>query len=112
SWGVPAEPMPFTPVLGRPFGRSRISRPMMGIQDQAVRELLRLEGHMDIYSFPEFWMLGADPSIFTNSDALVQTSWETMLGRIKGIPDDPSDANPQTARADVKKFDASSPEPH
>src|SRR5690606_35558326 len=34
------------------------------------------------------------------------------LGRIKGVPDDPSDANPQTARADVKKFDASSPEPH
>lgn len=111
-WHVPAEPLPFMARTGRPFGQSRITRPMLGLQDAAYRELLRLEGHMDIYSYPEFWMLGADPSIFTNADGLVQTAWETMMGRVKGIPDDPAAADPQTARADVKQFPASSPEPH
>lgn len=115
TFGVPAAPLPYKPRLKRPFGRSRISRPVRGIQDAAARELLRLEGHMDVYSFPEFWMLGADESVFTNSDGSVKAQWEVMLGRIKGIPDDQdlisSDA-PQLSRADVKKFDAASPEPH
>jgi len=112
---VPAAPLPYRPRLKRPFGRSRISRPVRGIQDAAARELVRLEGHMDVYSFPEFWMLGADESVFTNADGSLKAQWEIMLGRIKGIPDDMdlmnSDA-PQLSRADVKKFDAASPEPH
>lgn len=108
-WGVPADPLPYKPRLRRPFGSSRISRPMMGLQDAAVRELARLEGHMDVYSFPEMWMLGADPSIFKGPDGTVRSTWQTMLGRLKGIPDDEDAANP---RADVKQFQAASPEPH
>nr|WP_255633190.1 phage portal protein [Demequina sp. TTPB684] len=108
-WGVPAEPLPYKPRLRRPFGSSRITRPMMGLQDAAVRELARLEGHMDVYSFPEMWMLGADPSIFKAPDGTVRSTWQVMLGRIKGIPDDEDLTNP---RADVKQFLASSPEPH
>lgn len=111
SWGIPADPLPYGSRLDRPFGRSRITRPMISLQDAAIRELLRLEGHMDAYSWPEFWLLGADPSILTNSDGMVQTSWETMMGRIKGIPDDPA-GNEHTARADVKRFEAASPQPH
>lgn len=112
TWHVPAEPLPYRPRSDRPFGQSRITRPMLGLQDAAIRELLRLEGHMDVYAYPEFWMLGADPSIFTNADGLVQTAWNVQLGRIKGIPDDPAAPDPQTARADVKQFPASSPQPH
>lgn len=109
TFGVPAAPLAYKPRLKRPFGRSRISRPMRALQDAAARELVRLEGHMDIYSFPEFWMLGADSSIFKNADGTLKADWQVMLGRIKGIPDDDNAENP---RADVKKFDAASPEPH
>jgi len=77
----------------------------MAIQDMAIRELLRLEGHMDVYSFPEMWMLGADLSIFGDN----VDPFQVMLGRIKGIPDDEDAVNP---RVDVKQFAASSPEPH
>lgn len=111
-WHVPADPLPYGARIGRPFGRSRINRAMLGLQAAAIRDLLRLEGHMDIYSYPEYWLLGADPSIFTNADGLVQTAWGAMMGRFKGIPDDPAAPDPQTARADVKQFSASSPEPH
>src|SRR5690606_15005044 len=40
---VPVEPLPFMPSLRRPFGRSRISRPVMALTDSAVRTLLRSE---------------------------------------------------------------------
>ena len=108
-WGVPAEPLVYKPRPERPFGSSRISRAAMGLLDQALRELIRLEGHMDIYSYPEMWMLGADETIFKNSDGTQKAAWQVMLGRIKGVPDDEDASSP---RADVKQFPASTPEPH
>lgn len=109
SWGVPVEALTYKPRVGRPFGSSRISRPVMSLHDQALRAVIRMEGHMDVYSFPEMWMLGADESIFKNADGSQKAAWQVMLGRIKGIPDDDDAVNP---RADVKQFPASSPEPH
>lgn len=64
---------------------------------------------MDVYSFPDFWLLGADESIFRNADGTQKSGFEVMMGRIKGVPDDEEAANP---RADVKNIPASSPEPH
>jgi hypothetical protein len=109
SWGMPAEPLVYKPRAGRPLGSSRISRSVMSLHDQALRELIRLEGHMDVYSYPELWMLGADEKIFKNADGSAKAAWQVMLGRIKAIPDDDEAENP---RADVKQFAASSPEPH
>jgi hypothetical protein len=40
----------------------------MSLHDQALRTVIRMEGHADVYSFPEMWMLGADESIFKNAD--------------------------------------------
>jgi hypothetical protein len=81
----------------------------MSLHDQALRTVIRMEGHADVYSFPEMWLLGADEQIFKNPDGTQKASWQIMLGRIKGIPDDDDQANP---RADVKQFSASSPQPH
>ncbi len=108
-WGVTAEPLVYKPRVGRPFGTSRISRPVMSLHDQALRTVIRMEGHADVYSFPEMWLLGADESIFRNADGTAKASWQVMLGRIKAIPDD-EDAT--TPRAEVKQFRASDPEPH
>lgn len=110
-WGVPAEAVAYRPRIGRPMGSSRVSRPVMSLHDQALRTVIRLEGHMDVYSFPELWMLGADESVFKNADGTVKPAWQVMLGRIKGIPDD-DEAPEGLARADVKQFAASSPQPH
>lgn len=108
-WGVPAEPMVYRYRGSRPFGTSRISRAVMSLHDQALRTVIRMEGHADTYSFPEMWMLGANESIFKNPDGTQKASWQVMLGRVKGIPDDEEASNP---RADVKQFQASSPQPH
>ena len=108
-WGVPAEPLVYKPRVGRPFGSSRISRPVMSLHDQALRTVIRMEGHADVYSFPEMWLLGGDDTLFKNADGSQKAAWQVMLGRIKGIPDDDEQENP---RADVKQFSASSPQPH
>lgn len=111
DYGVPVEALPYKPRIGRPLGVSRISRAVMSLHDQALRTVIRLEGHMDVYSFPEMWMLGADASVFKNADGSVKPVWQTMLSRIKGVPDD-DDAPESLARADVKQFAAQSPQPH
>lgn len=109
EYGVPVEVLPYQHSPKRPFGRSRITRPMMGLQDAGTRALIRREGHMDVFSYPELWMLGADESIFRNASGEQKSMWEIRLGRIKGIPDDDEAMTP---RADVKQFPAASPEPH
>jgi hypothetical protein len=108
-WGVPAEPLVYRPRGSRRMGRSRITRPVMSHQDSALRSLVRLEGHMDVYTIPKLILLGADEAIFKNADGSPKASWQIALGRTFGIPDDDEAVNP---RADVKQFDASSPEPH
>ena len=108
-WGVPAEPLVYKPRPGRELGTSRISRPLISIHERALRAVVRMEGHMDIYSIPQLIMLGADESIFKNADGSMKASWQIALGRVFGIPDDEDAENP---RADVKQFQAASPAPH
>ena len=111
TWGVPADPMPYSPRSSRRGGKSRINRPVMGFQDAALRALVRLEAHMDIYTIPKLILLGADESIFKNADGSFKASWQVALGRAFGIPDN-LDAEQANQRADVKQFDAASPKPH
>lgn len=109
--GVPAEALVYKPRPGRPFGSSRISRVVMKLHDAALRTVIRMEAHNDIYTIPDLWMFGADESIFKNADGTQKASWQVVMGRIKAVPDD-EEAEGNLARADVKQFPAASPEPH
>lgn len=116
AWGVPVEVMVYQPRVGRAMGRSRITRPLIGLQKQAVRALIRLEGHMDIYSYPDFWLLGAlAKDVRGEGDANV-AAMAAALGRIRGIPDlpanDPNARDNNLDRADIKQFPASAPTPN
>lgn len=109
AWHVPAEPVVYRPRTSRRFGRSRITRPALSHQMSALRALVRLEAHMDIYAIPKLLVLGAGDDIFKNADGSPKDSWQVVMGRVFGIPDDDEAANP---RADVKQFSAESPAPH
>lgn len=111
-WGVPVEPLVYRPRSSRRGGKSRITRPVMGIQDSALRSLVRLEAHMDIYAIPKLMLLGGSDSMFKNPDGTFKTSWQVVMGRIFGIPDDEEAQSDKLARVDVKQVDAQSPEPH
>jgi hypothetical protein len=115
-WGVPVEVMVYKPRVGRAMGASRITRPLVGLQKQAVRALIRLEGHMDIFSFPDWWLLGALGKDIKGENGANIAAMSAALGRIRGIPDlpadDPNARDNNLDRADIKQFPASAPTPN
>ncbi|MBI3226620.1 MAG: phage portal protein [Mycolicibacterium cosmeticum] len=114
-WGVPAEAVVYHPRVGREYGSSRISRVVMALQDRALRSMIRMEGHADLFSYPELWMLGANPrDVLVDDAGNPLPMWQAVMGRIKGIDDDTDalDDQGRASRADVKQFQQSSPAPH
>lgn len=109
AFGVPVEPLIYKGDLDHPFGRSRISRPVMSLHDSAIRTVIRSEVSAELYSVPQRVLLGADESAFKNADGTVKTAWQAILGRIWAIPDD-EDAT--TPRAEIKEYTSASQEPH
>jgi hypothetical protein len=57
-------PVTYDPQLGKPFGRSRISNPVMALTDMAVRAYVRMEGNAEFYSSPQLAIEGIDPDAF------------------------------------------------
>lgn len=57
-------PTTYDPQLGQPFGRSRISNPVMALTDMAVRAYVRMEGNAEFYSSPQMALLGIDEDAF------------------------------------------------
>lgn len=80
--GVPVEPLPYKAGLDRPFGASRISRPVMALTDSAVRILLRTEIGAEFYNAPQRYALNVAEDAFTRTDGTAATGWEIMLGRM------------------------------
>jgi hypothetical protein len=110
--GVPVEVLPYHPREDRPMGGSRITRPVMSLQKRALKTCIRMDGHADVYSFPQLILLGADAKNFKNKDGSLKPAWQVALARVFALPDDEDEPDAARARADVKQFPASSPEPH
>ncbi|AHJ86553.1 portal protein [Mycobacterium phage Jolie2] len=110
--GVPVELMPYKPREDRAYGSSRISRPIISIQKRALKAIVRMDGHADVYSFPQLILLGASGSAFKNADGSLKPAWRVALARVFALEDDKDEPDARRARADVKQFPASSPEPH
>lgn len=72
--------------LQRPFGRSRVSRPVMGLIDRAVLAMLRQDVMSDFYAAPLVALLDADESMFTDSTGKKISPLKAMLGGMLGIP--------------------------
>lgn len=76
SQGQPlVEAIRCSPKLGRPLGRSRISRTVMSLTDSAVREALRSEVSAEFFTAPQKYILGADDEIFDE-----KPRWESYIG--------------------------------
>lgn len=115
-WHVPAEPLVYKPRSSKHMGRSRITRAAISHQYGALREMVRFEAHLDVFTIPQLILLGADSRIFKNTDGSYKPSWQVALGRVFGIPDAvDDDGHPidgPTARASVEHIAAQSPAPH
>lgn len=82
--GVPVEPIPFRPLPpARPFGSSRISRPVMYLTDAAVRTFLRTEVSAEFYNSPQRYALGADDDAFADPATGEKIpGWKVILGHL------------------------------
>lgn len=58
------EPMVYRPAMGRPFGRSRITRAVMALTMSKLREDIRTEIGAEFYTTPQRYLLGADEQDF------------------------------------------------
>lgn len=92
---VPVESLVFKPRLGRPFGCSRISRPVMATTDAAMRTLLRSEVTAELYSVPQRAVLGADENLFFDADGNPREAWQIIYGKVIGLPRDEDGNLPQ-----------------
>jgi hypothetical protein len=110
--GVPVEVLPYHPREDRPMGTSRISRPVISLQQRALKAVIRMDAHADVYSFPQMILLGAKGSAFKNADGTLKPAWQIALARVFALEDDKDEPDFPRARADVKRFEAASPEPH
>ncbi|NOQ56874.1 phage portal protein [Mycolicibacterium fortuitum] len=106
---LPVEVVPDRPSLDRPFGKSRISRSVMGLTDSALRTLVRMEIGAEFYSSPQRWIMGADESMFQDSEGNLMPQWQALMGRIWAAP---ADEDPETPLPTVGQFNATSPVAH
>lgn len=73
---VLVEPLMYDPQLGRPFGRSRISRAVMNITDRALLAIIRAEIASDFYAVPRMYALGVAEDAFSRGKwAAAIDSW-------------------------------------
>jgi len=80
---VPVEPIPFRPLPpARPFGYSRISRPIMSLTDSAIRTLVRTEIAAEFYNSPQRYALGVDDETFTDDNGEKIPGWKIILGHL------------------------------
>lgn len=95
------EPMAYRARLDRPFGKSRITRSVMAIADNATREALRTEVASEFFTTPQRYVLGADEDTFDGG------KWEAYIGNILALTKDGDGDVPS-----VGQFAAMSMQPH
>lgn len=76
-------------TVDKPFGSSRITRPIMGYTDAGMRTFMRSEVSSEWYSYPRERLLGVDPSAFEDAPG-----WLHMIGGTQALPDIHPDDEP------------------
>lgn len=90
SMGRPLmEPMPYGATLERPFGASRITRAVMSITDDAIRQRARMEVAAESSTLPQMWLLGTDKRI-TNKE----NKYDASMGAINEVTKDADGDSP------------------
>jgi hypothetical protein len=77
------EPLRYDPQLNRPFGRSRISRPVIGLTNAGFRTFVRMEATAEFYTAPQLWFLGLNDDAFGGGG-----KWSAMYGHANSVSKD------------------------
>lgn len=105
-------PYPFDATVRKPFGRSAVTRPLMGYTDAAVRTLLRQEVSAEFYSAPRLAALGAGEELFVDQNGRMRPAWRAIMGAVWAIPDDEDEVTGEKSRVDLQNIPQMSMQPH
>ena len=98
-------PVPSDPQTNKPFGRSRITQPVMALTDMAVRAYVRMEGNAEFYSSPQLAIEGIDPEAFDNVSE--QKKFKLAMDRLIALTRDENGDAPS-----VKQLQQATMTPH
>ncbi len=98
--------------IDRPFGRSRITRPLIGSIERGVRTLLRMEVTAEFFSAPQRALLGASEEHFTDEDGNKIDLWKAITGGVWALPDTWDDEEGKLVRAQLQQLSQASMQPH
>lgn len=105
---VPVEVIPFLPSLERPFGRSRISRPIMSLTDSGLRTIVRSEVGAEFFAAPRIAAMNMPQGAFDGS------VWDAVMSRalvIDAPAADDMDADPAW-QPSIQQLSQVSMQPH
>ena len=102
---APMVPLTYDPGLSRPFGHSRITRPVMALTDMAIRAYVRMEKNAELYSWPQLAIEAADPDAFEGVGQ--ERRMQLAMDRIIAISKDADGDKPV-----IKQFQQATMEPH
>ena len=109
---VGCEPFVWDWDIDRPFGRSRITRPLIGSIERGVRTLLRMEVTAEFFSAPQRALLGASEEHFTDEDGKRIDLWKAITGGVWVLPDVWDDEEGKLVRAQLQQMQQASMQPH
>ena len=98
-------PVTYDPQTNKPFGRSRITQPVMALTDMAVRAYVRMEGNAEFYSSPQLAIEGIDPEAFDNVSE--QKKFQLAMDRLLALTRDENGDAPS-----VKQLQQATMTPH
>ncbi|MBR4687092.1 MAG: phage portal protein [Bacteroidales bacterium] len=80
------EPMIYRADVDKPFGRSRITRAVMTLTDDYLREMERIEIQSEFYTNPQRYASGLSQD---QLEALIKDKWNLVVGSIMGFTENP-----------------------
>lgn len=80
------EPMIYRADVDKPFGRSRITRAVMTLTDDYLREMERIEIQSEFYTNPQRYASGLSQD---QLESLINDKWKFVVGSIMGFTDNP-----------------------
>ncbi len=83
------EPMAHGATLERPFGTSRITRSVMSITDDAIRQRARMEVAAEAATLPQTWLLGTYKRMINDGN-----KYDASMGAVNEITKDPDGDKP------------------
>ncbi|QDG90713.1 phage portal protein [Pseudarthrobacter sp. NIBRBAC000502770] len=98
--------------LERPFGYSRITRPLMGFTDMAVRTMLRQEVNAEFYGAPQRALLGAEEEHFLDATGKRISPLDALIGGVWALPNTRDEETGDLVKPTLQQLTQATFQPH